>query len=355
MKKALCLCFAVMAALFLASCDDGGKPDDTTAAQIKTDWRNSIEYEGSFSVNSTTKLLYSLDRGTVTLWDDGGDGSILQTLKYDSSAPDAMERIEHLDVNGDGSSDLRIIYDEANGSRYNLWVWNKSKGQYDACSIYKDICNPEAGENGTVLETIDKGFFGRVKKVYGFDERLTLTEISSELTGAEDTAKRIAEAFSLDKIAPTEGGVTIEMKECTAFAASDTQGASAAYLAYDSEGNWYVDMGMLGFYRVVEYDEASDTISSGDYTGESGTAQMLAEKTYGGRLNIMSKSTGSMGGVDATRYYILNGATPCCYVVITKNGPCYISSTDENYSRINKSTAAIEDSVSEKFVLKEAN
>lgn len=350
-KKLLAVAVVLLASLTLASCKSDSGEDETTAPDRPLDWHNSIEYEGSFYVDKGTKLLYSLDRGEITLWDDAGGGSVLQTLKYDSTAPDAMERMEHIDINGDGCSDIRIIYDESDGKRYNLWIWNQTRELYDVCSLYKDIRDPEAGENGTVIGMTDNGVLGTVKKTYGFNDRLTLTEISSELLEADSAAAHIAEALSLGTAAPAEGDTTIENVQCKAYTVSDEKGDPTAYLAYDPDGNWYIDVGALGFYRCVGYDK-DVTIVPGIYTGEAGTVQQLAETAFSGNITIEYKATGFMGGKEAYRYSVNKDGAPCCYIVTAATGPWYISTDFENYNSFNKNTGAIEDSVNDSFAVK---
>ncbi len=64
MKKFLLAAIAVVAALCLFSCGGDGKKEEETT--VKTDWRNTIEYEGAFFVNESKRVLYALDTGSIT-------------------------------------------------------------------------------------------------------------------------------------------------------------------------------------------------------------------------------------------------------------------------------------------------
>jgi len=102
MKKICILALVFAAVLCLFSCNEAkGEPVVTTGKV--TDWRNTIEYEGSFFVNKDRKMLYALDMGKITLWDNEGSGAPFQELKYDTSVADAIESIEKEDFNADGN------------------------------------------------------------------------------------------------------------------------------------------------------------------------------------------------------------------------------------------------------------
>ena len=135
MKKMLFAMAAVLVAICLASCGAEGKTEEETTQQ-KEDWRNTIEYEGSFFVNEGKKMLYALDKGSITIWDNAGEGTALQVIKYDTSVSDAIERIEKEDYNGDENTDIRIIYSESEkGTRYNLYLWSDKAGRFVECQI----------------------------------------------------------------------------------------------------------------------------------------------------------------------------------------------------------------------------
>ena len=102
------LLLAVLLAFSLAGCKDS--THNTEETKKPSDWRNSIEYEGNFYVDSETKLLYALDKGTITLWDNSGNGDVLQVLDYNTAESDAIERLDIKDVNGDGSNDISTIF-----------------------------------------------------------------------------------------------------------------------------------------------------------------------------------------------------------------------------------------------------
>lgn len=104
----LCL---ILCALLMFSCQKAEEGSETEETREKN-WRDSIEYEGSFYVSDGIKYLYAVKKGKITLWDDSKDGNVKQELSYDSTAEDVADRLERIDENGDGYTDLRLIYDE---------------------------------------------------------------------------------------------------------------------------------------------------------------------------------------------------------------------------------------------------
>lgn len=358
MKKYLTAAAVIIAAACLFSCSGTSSKAEETTAPREKDWHNSIEYEGSFYVNETTKLLYSLDRGTVTLWDDKGSGSVLQTLKYDSTVDDAMERLEFFDANFDGNTDIRIIYDETYGNRYNLWLWNENKGQFDMCKKYKDIIDPEPNsDEGVIISLTSNGIFGILDKRYSFDEHMNLTEVSAVVINESEVAYKIAGLLSLGSITYAENNIAIDKLDCVTFTAKDNTGNITGYLAYNPDGVWYADMGGLGFYRVLTDEGGS--IGFAEYAGEAGQVQALAEANFEGDITLVYKEKGSMCGNDAYRneayryeaylYTVNADGEVCCYIVTTGSGYWYISTDKESYKKLNKNTMKIEDAVTDVF------
>ena len=90
--KKITLGFCILFVLSLVTSCSREQPEEAVTTKQTTDWRNQIEYDGSFYVSEEIKLLYSLDKGTITLWDDGGEGEMLQKLSYETTAADAMEK-----------------------------------------------------------------------------------------------------------------------------------------------------------------------------------------------------------------------------------------------------------------------
>ena len=357
MKKYLTAAAVIATAACLFSCSGNSAENDETTAPREKDWHNSIEYEGSFYVNETTKLLYSLDRGTVTLWDDKGSGNVLQTLKYDSTVDDAMERVEFADENFDSNADIKILYDESNGKKYNLWLWNENKGQFDMCTKYKDIRDPrQVPEDKVIMSTDDNGVFGVLEKKFAFDEHMNITEVAASVIDESTVANNIAEKLSLGSTSPAESKVNIGKLECTAFITKDGNGTTTGYLAYDADGVWYADMGALGFYRSLAID--SDSIVLADYTEEAGQVQKLAAANFEGDIAITYKQSGYMsyentdgssGKTEAYRYTVTSDGEVCCYIVGANSSYWYISTDGKSYSKLNKNTMKIEDAVTDVF------
>lgn len=183
--------FAVLLILPLAvSCAGEQAGDGAQTSRPSTDWHNKIEYDGSFYVSPEIKLLYSMDKGSITLWDDGGEGDVLQTLSYNTTVPDAMENLIRTDVNGDGYADLQTKFSEEQGQTcYNLWLWSEQTGQYQICGMYRLIKNPNPDpEDGTVSSLIETEAFGTMQSTYQFTDALDLETISQEITDADSVA-----------------------------------------------------------------------------------------------------------------------------------------------------------------------
>lgn len=257
MKKrstVLPICLA-LCTIMMFSC---GKNDESTATEESREknWRDSIEYEGSFYVAEDTKLLYAVKKGKITFWDDGGNGSVKQELSYDSTADDVADRLEKLDENGDGYTDLRLIYDEKGGSvRYNLWLWDVKNSRYSLCRNYSNIENPETGtEPGTVIGTFDLGDFGTIRKTFTFNETCGIDQSASEITERDALAERIGASLGLDSLSLSNNKVTVDKLECTLYIASDA-GKYTAYLVCSDESDWYADIGCTGEYKAVTSDK----------------------------------------------------------------------------------------------------
>lgn len=352
MKRFLCAAALICTAAVLLSCGDKGKPKDTSGDGT-VDWHNKIEYEGSFYVNKDTKLLYALDRGTVTLWDDAGSGSVLQVLKYETAADDAMERMETPDADCDANRDIRIVYKDApEGSYYNLWLWNTQKGKFDACSLYKSLCNPVHNDDGTVTAAFDKGVFGTVVKVYGFDETRSLSEISSVLTDEEAVATRLAGLLGLGAAKPADSSVTVENAACSAYITYDGEGETG-YLSCSPDGDWYADMYHIGgLYRILEAD--GDDISLGAYTDDAKKVYELVTVIVGSDLAdpvLAEKTKGRFDGKEAIRYGIADASatdTFFGYIISAKSG-WYFSTDGTSCKEINSVTGQVGDSVAAAF------
>ncbi len=306
MKRILACALALITVFMFTACNDGNgnTPKDT---KKETDWRNTIQYESSFFVNSETRLLYALDTGKITLWDNDGEGNVLQTIEYDTSVPDAIERIEKEDFNGDGNCDIRIIYSESQrGSTYRLWLWNTIAKSYSLCQGYSSLVDPFFDEEkGCIISTEDHGYFGTVTKEFIFNETLGIDEISSTVNDAQITAQKIADETAGGTVSKLEGATTIGNETCLVYAASD-EFRELAYIAHSSESDWYIDDGCNGFYRILKSENGSLVL--GDYMGDAGTAANIAKNFGEGEISVMRKKAGFVGEVEAHRYSVSVGA-----------------------------------------------
>ena len=273
-KIALALC--IFLALPLTACGEKTKAEDTAPAKQATDWRNQIEYDGSFYVSKEIKLLYSLDKGTITLWDDSGAGEKLQTLTYDTAVADAIENLTREDINGDGYADLQTVYSETQeASCYNLWLWDADDGKYVPCAAYRLVKNPVPDPvSGTVSSVLETEGFGTVRAAYQFSEDLSLELASQTVEGADAVAAEIFRTLIGDMaVSPSEGETTVNGEACTAYTTE-----TGAHIAYTSDAHWYADINCLGLYRAVEWNGTGYTL--GHYMEDAGEAQDLARAAY---------------------------------------------------------------------------
>ncbi|MBQ7835661.1 MAG: VCBS repeat-containing protein [Clostridia bacterium] len=350
-KKILTAAIAILTATLLVACkpQQNTRPSDTTASL--SDWRNSIEYESFFFVNSETKLLYALDVGSITLWNNAGDGTVLQTIEYDSAASNAIESIEFKDVNLDGHSDIMNLYSETDtGKKYNLWLWDAASGKYVECKMFRGINDPVISEDGkTVSGEEDMGVFGTVLKVYNITDALMLEEASVTMTNANDIAAAIsADILEGADITKADGAATIDEVSCPVYYV-ERDGARIAFLAYSFEGHWYLDEGCKGIYRLI--NNTDGTYVKGLYTGQMGAlADVAAElfecdpveltvgdKTVGILCHLSYSESGTPilpdpdaepEGTVAEGYWFMRGEELLCNIVSAGGGVYYCYAPD---------------------------
>lgn len=352
MKK---LFFALLfSALLLISCGKGNDAEKESGTAAP-DWRNLIEYEGSFYVDRDTKLLYANDTGKITLWESAGDGEILQEIKYDTLAPDAVDRMETEDINSDSFSDIRIIYRETeSGNSYNLWLWSEKLGKFVECRQYREITSPETAEDGSIVGRTHNGSFGVLETVYRFDENGGLAPQSFKISDDEIIAEEIFAGLSEKAalIAPAEGKATVNSCSCPVFTAKDSlSGEILAYIAYSDTGEWFFDGGCTGFYRsVVSADNGG--FGLGYYAGEPGNVQEAVEKLCGKLPEINSIERGEVGSSEAVRYTLSvpGEDTPTAYVITVDGGLWYYGTDGASYCVLKASDGTLGDAVNITFV-----
>lgn len=332
-KYALGLCILLILPLAV-SCGKEQSEDGTQVSLLSTDWHNKIEYDGSFYVSPEIKLLYSLDKGSITLWDDGGEGDVLQKLTYETTVSDAMENLIRTDVNGDGYADLQTVYSEKQGQAcYNLWLWNAETGQYRLCGLYRLIKNPKPDlESGTVSSIFETEAFGTVQSTYQFTDTLDLEATTQEITDADSVASAIALALTGDAgVEPAEGPAKISGEEYAAYIVGTGAQESGAYVAYTPDASWYIDKGCLGMYRTVEWKEGAYV--SGRYMDEAGEAQdlALAYKDAAQNITITARENGYFDVWSAVRYTVEADGLPLCNLCKTESGSWYISIDGSSY------------------------
>lgn len=338
-KIALGLCILLILPLAV-SCAGEQAGDGAQTSRPSTDWHNKIEYDGSFYVSPEIKLLYSLDKGSITLWDDGGEGDVLQTLSYNTTVPDAMENLIRTDVNGDGYADLQTKFSEEQGQTcYNLWLWSEQTGQYQICGMYRLIKNPNPDpEAGTVSSLIETEAFGTMQSTYQFTDALDLETISQEITDADSVASTIALALTGDAaVSPAAGPAHIGGGEYAAYTVGTGTGGSGAHIAYTPDAVWYIDKGCLGMYRTVEWKEEAYVL--GRYMDEAGEVQdlALAYTDAAQEIVITARESGIFGEQDAIRYTVEADGIPLCDLCKTESGSWYISTDGTAYYDFSKS------------------
>lgn len=333
--KKIVLGLCILLVLPLTACGEKTKAEDTTSTKQVTDWRNQIEYDGSFYVSKEIKLLYSLDKGTITLWDDSGTGEKLQTLTYDTAAADAIENLTREDINGDGYADLQTVYSETQeASCYNLWLWDASGGKYVPCAAYRLVKNPVPDPvSGTVSSVLETEGFGTVRTAYQFSEDLSLELASQTVEGADEVAAEISRTFIGDTaLSLFDGEITVEGEACTVYTAGN-----GAYIAYTSDANWYADINRLGLYRAVEWDGTGYTL--GHYMEDAGEAQDLARAAYTAgdvSVDITAKDLGFFGGRSAVQYTMEAEGVFLCKLCKPDLGDWYVTVDDGLYYEFSK-------------------
>ncbi len=290
MKRKITVILALLLAFSLCSCNksQNGEEQATTTG----DWRNTIEYEGSFFVDSKTKLLYALDKGTITLWNNSGDGSVLQVLDYNSAESAAIESLEIKDVNGDGANDISTIFSEnEEGKKYNLWLWDSANGKYKDLNGYRKINDPVVSEDfSTITGTLDRGIFGIVESIYTFTEELSLEEISVCVSNADEVAKGITTALNLPEAKQAEGEAFIQSTKCSVYTADNK-----AYIAHTPNGYWYVDIGCVGAYKAIS--DNNGAFEAGVYVDEAGEITDVCATIYECNIEELTISETSIGNI----------------------------------------------------------
>ncbi len=295
MKKKMTLLLAILLMISLSACKDDTNNNEET--KKTSDWRNSIEYEGNFYVDSGTKLLYALDKGSITLWDNAGEGDVLQVLEYNSAESGAIESLEIKDFNGDGANDISTIFSESeSGKKYNLWLWDKEQNKYKAVSSYRNINNPViSDDHTTVTGSLDRGIFGVVTSVYTFTDHLTLEETSVTIANADTIAQNISNALAGGAaVALGEGVANIQSVPCSVYV------AESAYIAFTSDGTWYIDKGCVGAYKII--NDNNGAFEAGIYVDEAGEITDICAQLYDCDTSALTVTSTNMGKLVALSY-----------------------------------------------------
>ena len=345
MKRLALTVFLLASLLSLFSCADSDKKEEETTK--KSDWRNTIQYESSFFVNEELRFLYAFDKGTITLWDNAGNGEVFQVIEYDTGVADAIERIEKEDFSGDGNCDIRIIYSESEaGTRYTLWLWSENTNKFVQCRLYSSITDPVIDEaTGHVLGVEDKGVFGSISREYAFNDKSGLDVVKSTFSETDSVANNLAKELYGAQAVKSEGAVTINGKRCEFYTVTGELG----YIAFDEDLCWYTDRACRGFYREIEQKDSKVTF--GSYVGPAKTAEELCVLIKSEGAEALGFMTGSLGGVKATHYEMEFADGSHAYFVNDENGLWYYSADNTAFKKINTSTGAVSEGESFEFAL----
>ncbi len=324
-KLSAIICLAA-AAFCLFSCKgDGGAELYSKTDTVPADWRNTIAYDGSVYINEETKILYSIDKGEITLWDNGGDGTPLQTLNYDTYYDKAYDTLEFADINKDGSKDITIVYSNKEGAKlYNLWLWSTANGSFTSAPLYRTIYNPTVSEDGkSVSGKRDMGMFGILEMTYSIEEDLSLTQTGLDISNAAEIAAAIAGQFGLGNTVERTGssGITLDGALCSVFAVKG-ENSNAAYIAYSSDGQWFADLACIDVFRQVGASEEKYTL--GSYCGAAGEAFERASSIYGtSELTVTEHVRGFVGSKEAEAFTFQSADGTLCTVIKAEDGVWY--------------------------------
>lgn len=338
MKKIIFAAIAIFAALSLFSCGSESQAEEETTA--KSDWRNTIEYESSFFVNESKKMLYALDKGSITLWDNGGDGRELQTINYDTSVADAIERIEKADFNNDGNCDIRIIYSESErGTKYNLFLWSDKAGRFVECQLYNTIVDPVYDAEAAVVVGVEnKGVFGTVTTHYAFNESSGLDVVSVTIGDLEGVAAAISTAVGGERIEKIVTEFTVNDISCNGYYVYSEE-KIIAYIAYTEGSDWFVDEGRCGLYREV--CEKDNAVALGDYVGAAKHAYDLVKLIKGESARLTGMTLGVIRDLPAERFGGVDEAGNTFAVVTDDKGLWYYSEDGVTFVQVLSATGEV--------------
>ena len=148
MKKHIAMLLALMMCLCLAACGDNGTNDDEQIAG--GDWRTTgvVRANGVITRGGEdTDVLVCIDRDSATFYCDDIEQTLfdyvtfpMQVVSDDDDPWEAFQSIDFADRNGDGSSDVAIIFTFDGDTALLVWFWDPDRELF--------VFQPEESEMG---------------------------------------------------------------------------------------------------------------------------------------------------------------------------------------------------------------
>ena len=123
----------LMAAVFCLSLTACGGSDDAAG----DDWRNSGEVVGSGTITrdgEDTDVLLCIHAADTEFYYDTEEQVLFDSVDYpitlESDAWEAFQSIDFADRNGDGNSDVTMVFDDGTGELVMVWFWDAESDSF---------------------------------------------------------------------------------------------------------------------------------------------------------------------------------------------------------------------------------
>lgn len=132
---ALCMCLS-MTACGSSGVDEGGDWDDPDAVG-GTDWRTTGVARDSGTITrdgEDTFVLVCSHASDAVFYYDTQDQTIFDAVEYPITLTgnpwEMYQSIDFADRNGDGDSDVTMVFDDGNGELLMVWLWGEESGLF---------------------------------------------------------------------------------------------------------------------------------------------------------------------------------------------------------------------------------